>query len=120
MSLLASLAVPLLLASLASAEQAQAVFRDPVLEITLPPGVPLPTATRTGDASGADFSSETPSGIYRIHYYNPPAGFAGHSIASLLGFDPKNKISEDLARMKAHLEASSAGDRASSAQSSRM
>ena len=85
MSLLASLAVPLLLASLASAEQAQAVFRDPVLEITLPPGVPLPTATRTGDASGADFSSETPSGIYRIQYADMPGGDVEKLFSSILG-----------------------------------
>ena len=65
-------------------------------------------------------TSDNTTTVHVDFYYNPPAGFAGHSIASLLGFDPKKKISEDLARMKAHLEASSVGDRASSAQSSQM
>ena len=39
-------------------------------------------------------------------FYNPPAGLTGHSIASLLGFDPKTKMNEDLARLKAQLESS--------------
>ncbi|HWC77099.1 MAG TPA: hypothetical protein VG778_06550, partial [Blastocatellia bacterium] len=38
-------------------------------------------------------------------YYSPPAGQVGHTIASLLAFDPKTKIDEDLAALKSFLEA---------------
>jgi uncharacterized membrane protein len=57
------------------------------------------------------------SGIVRFHgspdgrttvdirmTYNPPAGAAGHLIASLFGADPKTEMDEDLARMKTFLE----------------
>lgn len=37
--------------------------------------------------------------------YHPPAGGAGQAVAELLGSDPRAKLNEDLARMKALLEA---------------
>jgi uncharacterized membrane protein len=37
--------------------------------------------------------------------YHPPAGGAGQAVAELLGSDPRNKLNEDLGRMKALLEA---------------
>jgi hypothetical protein len=50
MSLLLPLALPVVvLAFSGSAEQTQGVFRDAVLEITMPPGVPVPTATKAPD-----------------------------------------------------------------------
>jgi uncharacterized membrane protein len=36
--------------------------------------------------------------------YNPPAGAVGHSLASLLGSDPKAKMDEDLMRFKTLIE----------------
>jgi uncharacterized membrane protein len=36
--------------------------------------------------------------------YNPPGGLAGHSIARLLGMDPKTAFDEDLVRMKSYIE----------------
>jgi len=36
--------------------------------------------------------------------YNPPAGAAGHLLASLFGADPKTEMDEDLLRMKSFLE----------------
>lgn len=36
--------------------------------------------------------------------YTPPAGALGHGLAMLLGSDPKAKMDEDLARMKAYIE----------------
>jgi len=36
--------------------------------------------------------------------YNPPAGAIGYTIASLLGWDPKTMMDEDLARMKTMIE----------------
>jgi uncharacterized membrane protein len=36
--------------------------------------------------------------------YSPPAGVAGHAIASLLGTDPKQAIDDDLVRLKSLLE----------------
>jgi uncharacterized membrane protein len=36
--------------------------------------------------------------------YNPPAGAAGHIVASLFGADPRTEMDEDLARMKTFLE----------------
>lgn len=36
--------------------------------------------------------------------YSPPAGALGHGFALLLGADPKSKLEEDLARMKAFIE----------------
>ena len=43
----------------------------------------------------------------RVHVrlaYAPPAGLIGHSIASLLGQDPKHALDQDLLRMKSLLE----------------
>jgi uncharacterized membrane protein len=37
--------------------------------------------------------------------YHPPAGGAGQAVAELLGSDPRNKLNDDLGRMKALLEA---------------
>lgn len=36
--------------------------------------------------------------------YNPPAGAAGHGIASFFGVDPKHAMDEDLIRLKSLLE----------------
>jgi uncharacterized membrane protein len=36
--------------------------------------------------------------------YSPPAGVAGHAVASLLGSDPKQAMDEDLVRLKSLLE----------------
>ena len=36
--------------------------------------------------------------------YNPPAGLLGHSLAWLLGSDPKHALDADLARMKTYIE----------------
>lgn len=36
--------------------------------------------------------------------YTPPAGVIGHGLATLLGADPKTRMDEDLARMKAFIE----------------
>jgi uncharacterized membrane protein len=36
--------------------------------------------------------------------YHPPGGVAGHTLASLLGVDPKRAMDEDLARFKSLLE----------------
>jgi uncharacterized membrane protein len=36
--------------------------------------------------------------------YKPPAGAAGHLVASLFGADPKTEMDQDLARMKSFLE----------------
>lgn len=36
--------------------------------------------------------------------YSPPAGAIGHTVADLLGFDPKAKMDRDLARMKTLIE----------------
>jgi uncharacterized membrane protein len=36
--------------------------------------------------------------------YSPPAGAAGHAVASLLGSDPKSAMDEDLVRLKSLLE----------------
>ena len=36
--------------------------------------------------------------------YTPPAGMAGHTVAKLLGFDPKSQMDEDLMRMKSLIE----------------
>ena len=45
--------------------------------------------------------------------YTPPAGVAGHTVASLFGSDPKSEMDADLARMKSLLEEgkTTAGDR---------
>lgn len=62
-----------LAAGLARADQGQAVLRDAAFEITLPVGVPVPTPTKTGDASGVDYSAETSRGVYRIQYVDLPS-----------------------------------------------
>jgi len=36
--------------------------------------------------------------------YGPPAGVLGHSLAKLLGVDPKTELDEDLMRLKSYLE----------------
>ncbi len=36
--------------------------------------------------------------------YTPPAGVLGHGLATLLGSDPKSRMDDDLARMKAFIE----------------
>lgn len=43
----------------------------------------------------------------RVHIrlsYNPPAGVAGHFVASLFGVDPKSQMDADLMRMKSFIE----------------
>lgn len=43
----------------------------------------------------------------RVHIrlsYNPPAGMAGHLVASLFGVDPKSQMDADLMRMKTFIE----------------
>ncbi len=43
----------------------------------------------------------------RIHVqlsYTPPAGAVGHSLAALLGADPKQAMDEDLVRFKSLIE----------------
>jgi len=42
--------------------------------------------------------------VYVRLSYNPPAGAFGHSIAWLLGTDPKRQIDDDLLRMKTFIE----------------
>jgi len=63
--------------------------------------------------------SEGLTTIQVTFFYNPPAGLAGHSIAALLGFDPKTKMNEDLASLKSQLECSGAGRASSATQTSR-
>ncbi len=49
----------------------------------------------------------TPEGGTRVDIhmtYSPPAGAAGHVVASLFGADPKTEMDEDLLRMKTFLE----------------
>ncbi len=49
---------------------------------------------------------EVPGGT-RVHVqmmYRPPGGVVGHAIAHILGWDPKTRMTEDLARMKTLLE----------------
>jgi hypothetical protein len=85
MSLFVPLALPVvLLAFSGPAGQTQAVFRDAVLEITMPPGVPVPTATKAPDAKGADYSTETNGGIYRIQHTEMP-GDTEKLFAAILG-----------------------------------
>ena len=36
--------------------------------------------------------------------YRPPAGMIGHTIAHVLGWDPKARLDDDMVRMKALLE----------------
>ncbi|WP_081933748.1 SRPBCC family protein [Massilia sp. 9096] len=42
--------------------------------------------------------------------YTPPAGALGHGLATLLGADPKSRLDEDLAHMKAYIERGSDSD----------
>lgn len=46
-------------------------------------------------------------GSTRVHIrlsYNPPAGAAGHAVATLFGADPKRQMDADLVRMKTFIE----------------
>jgi uncharacterized membrane protein len=43
--------------------------------------------------------------------YTPPAGVIGHGLATLLGADPKARMDEDLARMKAFIERGAVPDK---------
>lgn len=52
----------------------QAVLRDQFIEITMPPGIAMPAATKAPDAKGADYSTETDTGVYRLQYVDMPAG----------------------------------------------
>jgi len=63
--------------------QGQAVLRDPAFEITMPPGVPVPTATRVADAAGVDYSTQTSTGVYRIQYAEMPSGDADKLFESI-------------------------------------
>jgi uncharacterized membrane protein len=63
--------------------------------------------------------SERSTTVHVTFFYNPPAGLAGHSIAALLGFDPKTKMHEDLASLKSLLESSAAVRTSSATQTSR-
>ena len=47
-----------------------AVLRDALIEITMPPGVAMPTRTSAPDAAGVDYSTETESAVYRIQYFD--------------------------------------------------
>jgi uncharacterized membrane protein len=50
---------------------------------------------------------EEVAGGTRVHVqmmYRPPGGVVGHAIAHILGWDPKTRMNEDLARMKSLLE----------------
>ena len=67
-----ALLVAAAIASSGGFARAQEVLRHQAFEITMPPGIPLPTATKTGDASGVDYSSETRTGVYRIQYMDLP------------------------------------------------
>jgi hypothetical protein len=71
-----ALSTLMLAAGMARADQAQAVLRDPAFEVTLPAGVPLPTATKTADALGVDYSAQTARGVYRIQYVDMPSADA--------------------------------------------
>ena len=58
------------------------------------------------DHTGAVHFDEVENGT-RVHVqvtYRPPAGALGHAIASLLGWDPRARMNDDLVRMKALLE----------------
>jgi uncharacterized membrane protein len=51
------------------------------------------------------FESEGNATRVQIRFsYNPPAGALGHSIAGLIGVDPKRAFDEDLLRMKSFVE----------------
>ncbi|HEX7116153.1 MAG TPA: SRPBCC family protein [Steroidobacter sp.] len=69
-------------------------------------------AWRTSDDSvvhstGTVQFEETPYGGTRIHVrmsYRPPANLLGHTVARLLGRDPKHQLDEDLMRFKTYIE----------------
>ena len=85
MKLLTVLAASALLTAVSGTPaQAQTVFRDSVLEITMPPGIPLPTPSKAADATGADYSAETKGGIYRIQHTEMP-GDPEKLFAAILG-----------------------------------
>ena len=59
------------------------------------------------ETSGQVRFRPTPSGQTQLDLrlaYTPPAGAAGHAVASLLGADPKRAMDEDLVRFKSLLE----------------
>jgi hypothetical protein len=86
MKLLTLLAVSALLVAVSgTSAQAQTVFRDSVLEITMPAGVALPTPSKAADATGADYSSETKGGIYRIQHTEMPPADVEKLFAAILG-----------------------------------
>ncbi|MGZ8289071.1 MAG: SRPBCC family protein [Telluria sp.] len=56
-------------------------------------------------AGSVDFHPSRGGTRVTVHMtYMPPAGVAGHALASVLGSDPESKMDEDLARMKAFIE----------------
>lgn len=57
----------------------------------------------TGQVRFRPISSESTEIDVRMEYH-PPAGVAGHAIASLFGTDPKRAMDEDLVRLKIMLE----------------
>jgi hypothetical protein len=63
--------------------QGQAVLRDPAFEITMPPGVPVPTTTKVADASGVDYSAQTATGVYRVQYTEMPSDDADKLFESI-------------------------------------
>jgi uncharacterized membrane protein len=59
------------------------------------------------DHAGLVLFEELGDGATRVHVhmlYRPPAGRLGHTVARLLGWDPKSRMNEDLIRMKGLLE----------------
>lgn len=61
------------------------------------------TIENAGQVRFRPTSSESTEIDVRMEY-SPPAGAAGHAIASLLGTDPKRAIDDDLVRLKSLLE----------------
>jgi uncharacterized membrane protein len=58
-----------------------------------------------GHAGLIHFAAEGDQTRVQIRFsYNPPAGAVGHSIAWVLGSDPKTTFDEDLVRMKTFIE----------------
>jgi uncharacterized membrane protein len=61
----------------------------------------------TVDHTGHVHFESRPEGTTAVHAamsYTPPAGAAGHGVATLLGSDPKRQLDEDLLRMKTLIE----------------
>jgi uncharacterized membrane protein len=61
----------------------------------------------TVEHSGQVRLTTNPDGTTRVTVrlrYTPPAGALGHAIATILGFDPKTKMDEDLVRLKTMIE----------------